>query len=570
MKKLLFMILVLIGLAVLIAVSTVYFGGHRPPQLAQDVVLRLRLAESLVDYAPAPRIPFLTQRGATSLIDVYQGLRAARRDERVLGLVVDIQHASFSLAQAEELRRQILAVAAAGKHVECYLETAGEGSNGTLAYYVATACQTISLAPAGELNIVGLFLDSTFLRGALDKLKIEPEFEHVGAYKSAAESYTEYQHSSSAREALSSLLDDLYGRLVADIAVDRELSDSRIRQLIDGAPYAAQQALELELVDRLAYRDQFEQSLNDSLGEDWQWLELEEYAAQHRLGGQSKVAIAFAQGTIVRGRGGIDPWTSDRYVGADGFGQVVEELIDDDSIAAVVLRVDSPGGSALASDLILRQVERLAEVKPVVVSMSGLAASGGYYISSKAQFIVAESTTLTGSIGVIAGRLVTGRFQRELLGLSHDTLKRGANADYFSSVEPFNPTQHERFREMMTGVYDTFIDHVATGRGMDREAVDAVAQGRVWSGQSALEHGLVDQLGGFDTALAAVADSLAIDVEDLELVLYPRPPTLWDYLSGEAASGLLMAWLESRFALNFDLPLELETARQLAAASRPF
>jgi protease-4 len=570
MKKLLIIIVVLIGLAVLIAAGAIYFGGAERVRLAGDIVLKLRLAEPLLDYAPEPDVPFLDRPAGNSLVDLYLALRAARTDPRIKGLAVYIQHAAFGLAQAEELHRQIRAVADSGKVVECYLETAGEGSNGTLAYFVATACPSISLAPAGELNIVGLFLDSSFLRGALDKLKIEPEFEHVGAYKSAAESYTDYQHSSTSREALSSLLDDLFERVVSDLATSREMTESRVRKLIDGAPYSAKAALALGLVDRLVYPDQFEEGWQASLGEDWQWIDIEDYAVPHKTLGKTKIALAFAQGTIVRGSGGVDLWSQNRYLGSDGFGGVLENLIEDDSIEAVILRIDSPGGSAQASDLLLRQVERLAAVKPVVVSMSNLAASGGYYIASKAQHIVAETTTLTGSIGVVAGRLLTGRFQQELLGISHDTLKRGANADFFSSLEAFDPAQRERFVGMMTEVYDTFVGHVAEGRGMDREAVEAVAQGRVWSGRSALDNGLVDQIGGFDVAWESAAEAAGLEVEDTRLVIYPRPPTLFEFLSGERGPSLLLNWLRSRLTARLEVPMVLEMAPETARSSHPF
>jgi len=570
MKKLLFVIVLLVGLAVAIAVATVYFSGGSNVGLAGASILRLTLDQPLADYNPAPQVPFFGRRAGTDLIDVYRALRGARTDPDVLGLAVYIRRTAFGLAQAEELRRQFEALADAGKSVECYLETAGEGSNGTLAYYVASACPKISLAPAGELNVVGLFADSTFLRGALDKLKIEPEFESVGTYKSAGETYTEYEHSAPAREALSSLLDDFYSRLAGDIAVGRQLDEAQVRRLIDRAPYSAGEALELALVDQLAYPDQFEASLRESLGDDWTWVEVEDYTPPGLDLGRTKIAIAFAQGTIVRGRSGVDPWSQERYIGSDGFGAVLEELIEDDSIAAVILRVDSPGGSAQASDLLLRQVERLAEVKPVVVSMSSLAASGGYYISARAQHIVAESTTITGSIGVIAGRFVTGRFQEELLGVSHDTIKRGANADYFSSLEPFNPAQRERFGTMMSAVYETFLEHVAAGRAMERSAVEAVAQGRVWTGQSALGLGLVDEVGGLEVAHRAAAVAADLELEATRLVLYPRPPSLLDYFSAGGGGGLLAQWLRSQLTLDLEAPAELEVAPETVRLRRPF
>jgi len=207
---------------------------------------------------------------------------------------------------------------------------------------------------------------------------------------------------------------------------------------------------------------------------------------------------------------------------------------------------------------------------PLVPNLQSSGHGGGRNIPIQAQHIVAESTSLTGSIGVIAGRFVTGRFQQELLGISHDTLKRGANADYFSSLEPFSPSQRQRFVAMMSTIYDTFIDHVASGRDMDREAVEAVAQGRVWSGQRALELGLVDELGGFDSALRAAAEAAEIDLDEARLVYYPKPPSLFDFLSGQGTSGLFASWLHNRLELSFDVPAELELRPETARFSRPF
>ncbi len=569
MKKLILLIFALIALAVVIALVAVKAGGGAGPSIAEDTVLRLRLSTPLLDYLPAPDVPFLRQSESQSLIDIYRSLRRARTDDDVDALVVEIHHASFSLAQAEELRRQILAVAEAGKTVECYLETAGEGTNGTLAYFVASACPRLTLAPQGELNVVGLYADSAFFRGSLDKLKIEPEFISAGDYKSFSESYTLTEHSAAAREALSSVLDDLFLEIIGAIATGRDLDPSRVRQLIDAAPYTAAEALDLGLVDALGYPDEFESALADTLGTADSWLDLPLYTPRGPGLGGRRVAIAFAQGTIVRGYGGIDAWSQQMLIGSTDFGAVLRELAGDDSIAAVVLRVDSPGGSALASDLLLREVEQLAAVKPVIVSMSSVAASGGYYISAKAEHIVAEATTITGSIGVVAGRLLTRQFQQELLGISHDVLRRGANADFFSSLDGWRPAQRERFQELIQGVYDTFVGHVAEGRELTPEAAEDVAQGRVWTGTTARDLGLVDQLGGFDAAIDAAAAAAGIEPEEVRLALYPKPPTLLDLLSGAPGPGFsLAALLEALVPLRSPL-YSLEIAPHLAAAARP-
>jgi protease-4 len=275
--------------------------------------------------------------------------------------------------------------------------------------------------------------------------------------------------------------------------------------------------------------------------------------------------VVFAQGTIVRGSNGTDPWSQQRYVGSETLGTILRELAEDSEVAAVVLRIDSPGGSALASDLMLREVIRLAERKPVVVSMSDVAASGGYYIASKASGIVAEPATITGSIGVVGGKFVLRRFQEDLLGITHDTLKRGANADFFSTLDHFSPQQAELYERLMLRIYEAFVGHVADGREMTREAVDTVAQGRIWTGRQALEHGLVDQLGGLDTALDLARQKAGLKPEEATAIdFYPRPPSLMEFLSRNlepflgrpSAESLLLRSLPSA-PMPLELPPEL-------------
>jgi protease-4 len=276
------------------------------------------------------------------------------------------------------------------------------------------------------------------------------------------------------------------------------------------------------------------------------------------------VAVAFAMGTIVRGTGGRQPLTDEFFLGSDEAGEMLRDLREDEAVDAVVLRIDSPGGSALASDLILREVELLAREKPVVVSMSDLAASGGYYIAAKATHIVAEAATLTGSIGVVGGKLVTRRFQDEFLGISHDTLQRGANADLYSSLVAFSPEQAARVRRDMDRVYRTFIDHVAAGRGLPAQEVEAVAEGRVWTGEDARERRLVDDLGGLDRAIELASEAAGIGPDEpVRLVFHPRQPSWFDMLLERREPALpaslahLVRRLEARPAGVLELPPEL-------------
>ena len=464
----------------------------------------------------------------------------------------------------------MMALRRAGKFVDCYLETAGEGSNGTLAFYLATACERIYLAPAGDLNLLGLYTETRFLRGAFDKLKIEPDFNRVGRYKSAVETYTQSQYSPEAQEALAAVLDGYYAQIVSAISEARHKSEPQVRALIDGAPWSADEALARGLVDELAYPDEFKAHLEKRVGRKPAWLAIEDYSPTPVLSGK-RVAVVFALGEIVRGGGGSAPWTDEVYLGSDDMARVLRDVGKDRSIAAVVLRIDSPGGSALASDLILREVEKLREKKPVVVSMSDTAASGGYYIAAKADKIVAEPASLTGSIGIFGGKLVTRRFEEEILGIGHDTQKRGANADLYSSLQPYTPQQEVRVQQLMNRTYQAFVGHVATGRRMSRSAVEGVASGRVWTGAAAQKIGLVDELGGLDRAVEIARQQAHLGAgETVGLDFYPSPPSWLDLLVERRQPRIPAALADVVKSLEKTPPRLLELPVEVARIARPF
>jgi protease-4 len=568
MKKLLWIFLFLAGVAVLATVAGILMGG-RETVGEGPTVLVWRLAGPVLEQRE-PRLPFGGGTAPVSIAELYPALRAARQDSGVRGLAVYIQDADLGLAKAQELRRQMMALRRAGKFVECYLETAGEGSNGTLAYYLATACETIHLAPAGDLNLLGIYSETRFLRGALDKLKIDPVFNRVGRFKSAVESYTQDRYSPEAEEAIAAVLDGYFAQIVAAVAEARHKSEPQVRALIDGAPWSAEEALARGLVDRLSYPDEFKAHLKKRLGREPGYVAIEDYRPRQVLAGK-RVAVVFALGTIVRGGGGAAPWTQETYLGSDDFATVLHDVREDGSIAAIVLRIDSPGGSALASDFMLREIEKLEEKKPVVVSMSDEAASGGYYIAAKADRIVAEPATLTGSIGIFGGKFVTRRFEEEILGLGHDVQKRGANADIYSTLQPYTPQQEARVQQLMERTYRTFIGHVATGRKMSRAAVERVAGGRVWTGAAAQKIGLVDELGGLDRAVEIARQQARIGAgETVGLDFYPAPPSWLDLFLEKRQPRLPAALAEIVKGLETTSPRLLELPPEVARIAGHF
>ncbi len=574
MRRLLIILLVLVALGAGVATLGLLLGrGDVSPSFAGKRMLTLTISDPLEDYRADIALPFLDRSGTLHLETVWRALAAAREDDDVVGLAVRIDDAAFGLAKAQELRRQLELFAASGRRVACYLTTAGEGSNGTLDYYLATACPEISLSPAGELNLLGLYADPLFFRGSLDKLKIEPSFLSAGRYKSAAESYTESAHSPAAKEALDALLDSYFTQIVSGVATARQLTPERVRALIDQAPLSAELAASARLVDRIEYPDEFRDRLESELGTTGDWQDVRDYADQlaTRVSGDKEIALVFAQGTIVRGSGGSDPWSSERFLGSDALGSELARLEEDDEVRAVILRIDSPGGSALASDLLLRRVELLAKAKPVVVSMSDLAASGGYYIAAKANRIVAEAGTLTGSIGVVMGKLATGRFEREILGATRDPLARGANAGLYSSARPFDDAQRALLERRIGATYGRFLDHVASGRSLPLPQVERLAQGRIWSGEDALQLGLVDELGGLDAAISAARRLAALGENEGVVRSYPSAVPFWEWLSERSPAPFasdLAVWL--RLARATRSPGAVELPPELRALARPF
>ncbi len=569
MKKLLLIFVVLLGIAVAATLAGILLGRKGGTASARPTILVWQVDGPVLEQE-APRFPFAGDREPDSIAQLYPALRAARQDSGVKGLAVYIQNAELGLAKAQELRRQMMALRRAGKLVECYLESAGEGANGTLAYYLATACEQIHLAPSGDLNLLGLSYQTRLLRGTLDKLKIDPQFNRVGRYKSAVETYTQTQLTPEAQEAVAAVLDAYYAQIVSAVAEARRKSEAEVRALIDGAPYDAETARKRGLVDDLAYPDQFLDHLKQRVGRKPTLLPIEEYRPEPAFA-TKRVAIVFALGTIVRGTGGAAPWTEETYLGSDKMAEVLHDLREDGSVAAVVLRVDSPGGSALASDLILRQVEKLKQKKPVIVSMSDYAASGGYYIAAKATRIVAEPATLTGSIGVFGGKFVTRRLEEEVLGITHDLQKRGANADLYSELQPYTPEQQAQVQRLMDRTYATFVGHVAAGRRMSRQAVEAVASGRVWTGADARRIGLVDDLGGLDRALEMARSEARIGAgETVGIDFYPTPPSWLELFFARREPRLPGAVAAVVKGLEMHPPRLLELPPELAGLSRPF
>jgi protease-4 len=448
---------------------------------------------------------------------VVFGLRQAAKDERISALVLHVGGVDWGWAKVHEVRDAVMAFRAAGKPVYASFSEGGERE-----YLLASAADVISAPPLAVLQLDGLTASALFLRGTLDKLEVTPNFSRAGTYKSGAEGYTRSEMSPEAREATQALLDDLYGAVIDSLAAARGFARDSVVALLDRGPFDAETAWAQGLIDTVLHEPELDSLATETEGESLSTITLWRYLDRmHRPAGRSRIALVVASGTIAEGKSHESPGEGE-ILGSETLVKALEEVRDRSSIKAVVLRVDSPGGSAPASDEIWREVERLRAEKPVVASMSDYAASGGYYISVAANSIIAQPSTVTGSIGVYGGKFnVLGLYRK--LGLNVETLSRGQHAEMLSPFKDFSPEEARRFDQVMWNVYETFVDRVAAGRDMEEEEVDRVAQGRVWSGQAALDRGLVDELGGIPRAVSIAKDLAGIPAdEEVTVEIYPK------------------------------------------------
>lgn len=494
------------------------------------LVLELDLTERLAQGAPSDPLSALLQRRQARLKDVLAGLRKASRDDHVAMLVAKVGPAPMGFARAQELRDAVLAFRASGKPALALAESFGEWSPGLVPYYVATAFDEIWLQPSGDVTLGGLTLGTPFLRGALDHLEIEPQVGQRYEYKNAADVLLRSAFSDAHHEAMQQLTTSVVDQVVDGVAAGRRLSAERVRELVDQPPLAANDALAAGLVDRVGYRDELYAEVRKRAGESAKLLYVSRYAhppvpAPRAVRKARTVALIWGLGSITSGKSGRRP--GGNRMGSDTVTAAFRAAARDKDVEAIVFRIDSSGGSAVASDAIWREVgQARAAGKPVVVSMGDVAASGGYYVAMSADLIVAEPSTITGSIGVLAGKLVTDRLWNRL-GVSYDSVAVGELARMFSTRTRYGPAEQAALESWLDRIYEMFVGKVAACRAMSRDEVHAVARGRVWTGADAHERRLVDALGGLDRAAELAAERAGIPATaEVDLVSYPAIPPI--------------------------------------------
>jgi protease IV len=498
-------------------------------QRTAPLVLELDLTDGIAEEPPADPVSAVLTMRRSRLADLLEGLRRARSDQRVRALTVKVGGRPIGLATVQEIRRAVEEFRDAGKLTVAWAETFGEFSAGNVPYYLATAFDTIYLQPSGDLGLTGIAMERYFLRGTLDQLGVDFQVAKRHEYKSAAEQLTERSFSGPAREATERLAASVTDQLTEAIADRRRLDPARVRELIDRGPFLAQQAHEAGLVDELGYRDEVYARVKKHAGPDAILLPLGRYQRSRALAERARslpnprqrhVALVYATGPIRRGRSGRGP-LSGGAMGSDTISAALRAATADDGARAILLRVNSPGGSYVASDTIWREVVRARNAgKPVVVSMGDVAASGGYFIAMAADAIIAQAGTITGSIGVLSGKPVVGGLLGRA-GITTDSVTEGAHSDMFNTTRPFSEDEWALVNDWLDHIYADFTGKVAQGRRMSPERVHELARGRVWTGADALANGLVDELGGMDRA-AAIARRRAGLPATAPLRIYPR------------------------------------------------
>jgi protease-4 len=511
-----------LGIAGLI-VMLVRSGGTA--SLPDSIVLTADLTGGLSDVSDPDTMSRLLFGEKRTLRDFVDAVERAADDPRVKSLYVQLGDDSLGLAKTQQVRDTIAAFRAKGKFAVAFADTFGEGGPGTRPYYLATACDEIWLQPLGEVGLTGLRSETPFFRGLFDKIGITADFEHREEFKTAMNSLTETAMTGPQREEVEAVLSSVSGQIDGGIAASRKLTPDKVAAVIDHAPLSADEAQALGLVTKLGYRDQAMNAARSHAGNGAKFITFSRYltAAGRPHASGSRVALIYGTGIITRGGSGASALDSENRFTARALGRAFSAASRDSEVRAIVFRIDSPGGSATASETIWRYVEEAQRRgKPVIVSMGDVAASGGYYVAAPADKIVAEPATLTGSIGVVGGKIVVGGLMKTL-GITSDSVERGANAGMFSATASFSPQARERLNAMLDETYAGFKNHVAAGRHMSDDAVEAVAKGRVWTGEEAKAKGLVDALGGYETALglAGEAANLAAGAP-LDVVVYPR------------------------------------------------
>ena len=528
-RRIIFGLFALVGGVIVIgaiasAIAWRYFPAaqHRVPS---QVVLTLDLADGVAERGSGGPLSWTSFGRVLTVRELTEGLDAAGRDPRVKGLVARLGTGDLGMARAQDIRDAILAFRQQGKFAVAFAESFGEAGDGNTHYYLATAFDEIWLQPSGDVGLTGFRIESPYFKNLLDQYGVVARIGQREEYKGAMDPLTNAGMPAPVRENYQRLVDSWVDQIANGIAQGRKLDAAAARALIDRGPFPADDAQKEKLVDHLGYWDEVQKAEDDRFGKDVARMSVANYAGSlSPPSDATRVALVYGLGPVQLSQGKPNPLFGDVSMGSQPVSSALHDAIDDDSVRAIIFRVDSPGGSYVASDTIWREVDRARQKgKPVIVSMGDVAASGGYFVAAAARKIVAQPGTITGSIGVVSGKVVLANLWPKL-NVTWDGVQAGANANIESANSDYSEAAWSQLQRELDHVYADFMGKVAAGRHMQTDQVRTVAKGQVWTGADAKANGLVDEVGGFATAVKLVRETLSLPADaTVQLVEFPPP-----------------------------------------------
>lgn len=505
------------------------FLQWRGKAVPKQTILEVDLERNYAEYLPRDRWGRLFAREKPVLRDTVEAILRASIDKKVRMLIARVGVSGMSLGKTQEIRNAVLTFRKSGKKAIAFAESFGEFGPGNNAYYLATAFDEIYLQPSGNIGLTGLSMKTPFARRFLEKIGVAPRLAHRKEYKTAAYTFTQRRYTAPHLEADRALLNSMASQIIRGIAEERSLDPEKVDSLINEGPFNAKDALAAKLIDGIAYRDQVYETAEKEAGEKASFLYLSEYLkrAKSPFKGRKKIAVIYGVGPVVKGKSRYSP-LGGHIMGSDTVSSAFRAAVRDSSVKAIIFRINSPGGSYVASDTIRRETVKARQAgKPVIVTMSDVAASGGYFVAMAADKIIAHPGTITGSIGVVSGKMVTSELWRKI-GIQWGEIFTHENADMWSTTENYTRKQWQYLETWLDEIYNDFLKKVAEGRNMDMESVRKAAKGRVWSGKDAKELGLVDELGGFQVAVREAKAAAGISPEEsVGLKVFPPIPSFW-------------------------------------------
>lgn len=532
----------MVMLSSLISIYTLSFLVEQKKQIVPEkAALYIDFKEAITEIPQDPSLSVPFPSDQSTLFNYVKAIEMAKHDERILGIVARMRDGvSFSLAQAQEMRKAIKSFQQSGKFTYIYSSSFGGSGGGLARYYLASAFDEMWMQPLGIVAINGINAEIPFFRDTLREVGVTPNFFQKKEYKSAYESFTNSEMSEANRESMRALIDDMKSEFVKGISESREISESDFLEFVDRGIFTSQEALDSKLVDRIDYSDVLLDTIREKVAGNpdsdkdvlmslKDYIELLDKETASAIRQKPKVALVYVAGAIMSGSiesSSPSVLLNDGIAASNVIAPAIFDAAEDEDIEAIIVRVDSPGGSPTASESILRAIEKAREEgKTVIVSMGGAAASGGYWVSAYADRIFVSPMTITGSIGVVGGKFAAPDLW-DKIGTNWESVKWGENAEMWSVNSNFDASASERMNAMLDNVYENFIQRVAKGRNMSVENVDTIAKGRVWSGKAALTNGLADEEGGLMDAINHAATlSGGTDFRDVQIQIFPKPKT---------------------------------------------